>query len=65
VQTIWDKTQVLLATSWGMHLKTLWELENPLGTHSEQKKKSKRKKQLCPPYPNPSMDVYRAFPLAA
>jgi len=25
-QTIWDKTQVQLGTSWGMHLGTLWEL---------------------------------------
>jgi hypothetical protein len=43
VQTIWDKTQVLLVTSWGMHLRTLWELKNPLGTHSETRKKTKQK----------------------
>jgi hypothetical protein len=24
-QTIWDKTQELLGTSWGMHLGTFWE----------------------------------------
>jgi predicted AlkP superfamily phosphohydrolase/phosphomutase len=24
-QTIWDKTQVLLGTSWRMHLGTIWE----------------------------------------
>jgi hypothetical protein len=29
-QTILYKTQVLLGTFWGMHLQTLWELENHL-----------------------------------
>jgi len=33
VQTIWDKTQVQSGTSWGMHLGTLWELGNSLGTY--------------------------------
>jgi hypothetical protein len=43
------KTQVLLGTSWGMHLKTLWKLGNPLriweliknimGRHWEEGKK--------------------------
>jgi len=42
-QDIWDKTQVLLGTSWGMHLRTLWELKNPLGTHSETRKKTNKK----------------------
>jgi hypothetical protein len=27
-QTIWDKTQVLLGTSWGTHLETMREQEN-------------------------------------
>ncbi len=31
-QTIWDKTLVLLGTSWGTHLGTLWEFQNPLKT---------------------------------
>ncbi len=51
-QTIWDKTQVLLGISWGMHLKTLWKLGNPLriwelienmmGTHWEKGRKQKK-----------------------
>jgi len=41
-QTIWDKTQVLLGTSWGTHLGTLWELDgNMTVTHWEQAEKTK------------------------
>ncbi len=30
-QTVWDKTQVLLGTSWGIHLRTFWELDGNKG----------------------------------
>jgi len=43
-QTIWDKTQVLLGTSWEMHVGTFWELGNPLGTYENKGKK----KNPCP-----------------
>jgi hypothetical protein len=44
-QTVWDKTQVLLGTSWGTHLRTWWEhAENALGTRERYKK-------IIPPTP--------------
>jgi hypothetical protein len=57
-QTIWDKTQVLLGTYWGMHLGTHWEQRNktnnpcPPPTHKKQKTGS-------------FMRACWAFPLAA
>jgi len=30
-KTIWDKTKVLLGTSWGTHLGTFWELDGNKG----------------------------------
>jgi hypothetical protein len=37
-QTIWDKTNVLLGTSCGMHLGTFWKLDgNTLGTRENTK----------------------------
>jgi hypothetical protein len=45
---MWDKTQVLLGTSWGMDFRTFWELDgNKLGT------KEKTKNSLLPPSPRP------------
>jgi hypothetical protein len=45
---MWDKTQVLLGTSWGMHLETFLELDgNTLGT------KENPKNSLSPPSPHP------------
>jgi hypothetical protein len=43
-QTIWDKTQVLLVTSWGTHLE---QFGNLMGIHWEQGKKNKN--SLSPP----------------
>jgi hypothetical protein len=40
-QTIWDKTQVLLGISWGMHLGTLWEHDgNTLRTRGKKQNKT-------------------------
>jgi hypothetical protein len=43
-QTIWDKTQVLLGTSWEMHVGTFWELDRNKG-------KTKSKIKIPDPYP--------------
>jgi hypothetical protein len=55
-QTIWDKTQVLLETSWG----TLWELDgNTLRTKG-------KKKNLFPPIPSKEKNLRvhdKPFPL--
>ncbi len=49
-KTIWDKTQVLLQTSGGPQLGTLWEHGNPLGAWWEHigNKGKKQKKSLSP-----------------
>jgi hypothetical protein len=45
---MWNKTQVLLGTSWEMHFQTFWELDgNTLGTKKEAKN------SLSPPSPHP------------
>ncbi len=65
-QTIWDKTQVLLGISCGMHLKTLWKLGNPLriwelienmmGTHWEKGKKQKKNPCFQPSWKEKKLD---------
>jgi hypothetical protein len=40
-QTIWDKTKVLLVTSWGTHLGIFWKLDgNVLGRRGKHKNAS-------------------------
>jgi hypothetical protein len=48
-QIIWDKTHVLLGTSWGTHVGTFWELNGNIWEHI----KNKGKKQKTPPTPPP------------
>jgi hypothetical protein len=43
-QTIWDKTKVLLGTSWGIYLKTFWEDDK----NTKLRIKTKKKKFLSP-----------------